>query len=421
MRVLHLNTTDTAGGAARGAYWLHRALRDVGVDSLMMVDRKHSDDDTVLEVSSGARRFLRAARARLDRLPLRFYPNTHESYWSVGWFPHKMERWIRKVKPDVVHLHWISGGFIPIAELRRLNGPIVWSLRDMWSFTGGCHYAGFCERYRDRCGACPQLRSRREFDLSRSIFSQKQKQWQGLDLWAVPISHWLADQARASAILAYHPMEIIPNGVDIRRFRPADQRRARKRLGISLDRPIVAFGAVNSTTDKRKGFSKFRDAVNRLAREGWHEKVDVVVFGNSETPAEAFDPSLNVRFMGQLDDDNALAAIYSAADVTVVPSIQEAFGKTVIESFACGTPVVAFQTGGPADIIDHKHNGYLARPYDSKSLADGIEWCLADRARSAELGRRARHKAVTEYDILRVARRYMSLYQRILRRNHESP
>ena len=334
--------------------------------------------------------------------------------------PHKLDKWVRKVNPDVVHLHWISGGFIPIAELRRIDGPIVWSLRDMWSFTGGCHYAGSCERYRDRCGACPQLRSRRELDLSRSIFHQKQTQWQGLDLWAVPISRWLADQARASAILAYHPMEIIPNGVDVRRFRPADQRRARIRLGIENDRPIIAFGAVNATTDRRKGFSKFREAINRLARHGWRDKVEILVFGNSEQPADEFDSGLNVRFMGPLDDDGALTAIYSAADVTVVPSLQEAFGKTIIESFACGTPVVAFHTGGPADIIDHKSNGYLAHPYDSTSLADGIEWCLGDRARIAELGRQARHKAVTEYDILNVARRYVSLYQRILRRNNES-
>ena len=232
MRVLHLNTTDTAGGAARGAYWLHRALRDVGVDSLMMVDRKHSDDETVLEASGGARRFVRAARARLDRLPLKFYRNTQESYWSVGWVPHKLQRLIDKVRPDVVHLHWISGGFIPINELRRLNGPIVWSLRDMWSFTGGCHYAGFCERYRDQCGACPQLRSRRELDLSRSIFHRQQTQWQGLDLWAVPISQWLADQARASAILAYHPMEIIPNGVDVRRWSAGRKRRTSTPLGM---------------------------------------------------------------------------------------------------------------------------------------------------------------------------------------------
>jgi len=420
MRVLHLNTTDTLGGAARGAYWLHRALRDVGADSWMMVDRKYSDDETVVEVSGGSRRVLRAVRSRLDRLPLRLYGATDESYWSVGWVPHKLEKWMRAVQPDVVHLHWISGGFIPIQELRRFSSPIVWSLRDMWSFTGGCHYAGFCEKYRDRCGACPQLQSRRELDLSRSIFRQKQKQWQGLDIWAVPISQWLAERARASAILAYHPMEIIPNGVDVRRFRPADQQRAREQLGLSPDRLIVAFGAVNSTSDRRKGFSKFREAVNLLSAQGWRDKLDIVIFGNTETPSEDFDPSLNIRFMGSLDDDKALSMIYSAADVTVVPSIQEAFGKTIIESFACGTPVVAFRTGGPVDIIDHKRNGFLANPFEAKSLAEGIEWCLLDRARSAELGRRARHKAVTEYDILGVARRYMALYQRILRQKNES-
>jgi len=418
MRVLHLNTTDTSGGAARGAYWLHRALRDVGVDSLMMVDKKYSTDSSVFEVSAGIKRVGRRVRARLDNLPLHYYGVPDESYWSVAWVPHPMEGLVRALHPDVIHLHWITGGFIPISGLQRLGGPLVWSLRDMWAFTGGCHYSGHCNRFTEACGSCPQLDSLDENDLSRSIYTNKREHWHDLDLWAVPISTWLADQARASSILGHFPMEVIPNGVDIERFRPLDPVRAKKHFGFAPDRPVVAFGAVNATTDHRKGFSKYCEAVKRLFQMGWRDRVEFVVFGDT-VPESERDEDLPMRFIGRVNDDRELATLYSAADVTVVPSLQEAFGKTVIESFACATPVVAFRTGGPADIVDHKRNGYLAKPFDAKSLADGIAWCAADPIRLRDLGREAREKVVLEYDILAVARRYHDLYRRILRRNHE--
>jgi len=213
-------------------------------------------------------------------------------------------------------------------------------------------------------------------------------------------------------------MEVIPNGVDIERFRPLDPVRAKKHFGFAPDRPVVAFGAVNATTDHRKGFSKYCEAVKRLFQMGWRDRVEFVVFGDT-VPESERDEDLPMRFIGRVNDDRELATLYSAADVTVVPSLQEAFGKTVIESFACATPVVAFRTGGPADIVDHKRNGYLAKPFDAKSLADGIAWCAADPIRLRDLGREAREKVVLEYDILAVARRYHDLYRRILRRNHE--
>lgn len=411
MRVVHLCSTDVRGGASRGAYWLHRALVAGGVDSLMLVDRKYSDDDTVIEDSVGPKRVARALRSRLDALPVARYRKTAESYWSIGWVPHRIERALAQLAPDVVHLHWITGGFVPIAALGRIGRPLVWTLRDMWAFTGGCHYTGACDRYRVACGQCPQLRSCREDDLSRRVVSAKLRRWRGIDLTLVPISRWLDDQARSSPVFADRPSVVIPNGLDVRRFRPVDRAAAKAMLGLPLDRPLVLFGAVNPLTDARKGFAPFCEAAGILARQGAPGGAAFAVFG-TDAPAGGVGPELPpMRFFGPVADDAALATLYSAADVMVAPSMQEAFGKTLIEAFACATPVVAFASGGPADIVDHQANGWLARPFAPQSLAEGIAWCLAEPGRAAALGRAGRAKAEAVYDIEVVAERYHELYR----------
>ena len=412
MKVVHLSTTDIVGGASRGAYWLHRALCDIGVDSVMLVDRKSSADDSVVETGNGARRLLRAARARLDDIPLARYRKTAESYWSVGWVPHRIERAVAALRPDVVHLHWINNGYVPIDALARFGRPLVWTLRDMWSFTGGCHYTAGCERYRSGCGACPQLNSEDPEDLSARIFDAKARHWQGVDLFLVPISNWLAERACSSPLFADTPMEVIPNGVDITRFTPHDRIEAKRRFGVAPDNPLIVFGAVNPTVDARKGFEPFREAIARLNGNVWSGHAEVIVFG-AEGPPPADASSM--RFLGRLDDDETLALLYSAADLTVAPSKQEAFGKTLIESFACATPVVAFRSGGPVDIVDHRRNGFLAEPFYAGALAEGIAWCLAAPERASELGRHGRAKAEAAYDIRIVAGRYRDLYRRILK------
>ena len=418
MRIVHLCSTDTQGGASRGAYWLHRALCDAGLDSLMLVDRKYSDDDRIIDASAGPRRVGRALRARLDALPLARYRKTEESYWSVGWVPHRIERALDALDPDLVHLHWITGGFVPVDALRRIGRPMVWTLRDMWAFTGGCHYSGACERYQNACGTCPQLRSMHENDLSRRVVRAKRRAWQGIDLTLVPISRWLATAARSSPLFAASAMEIIPNGIDVRSFRPMDRALAKRALGFPADRPLILFGAVNPIGDARKGFGPFCEAMRILARRGWNGCADAAVFGAAE-PEEGLPAGTpRMRFLGHVADDSALATLYAAADVMVTPSMQEAFGKTLVEAFACATPVVAFSSGGPADIVDHRENGYLAPPFEAAGLADGIAWCLGAPGRAAALGLRGRAKAEAIYDIRVVAARYRALYHNALGRQN---
>jgi glycosyltransferase involved in cell wall biosynthesis len=415
MKILHLSTFDTGSGAARGSQWLHEALRRRNIDSTMMVASKVSEDETVHLLPGAMPQLAAKLRMQLDRLPLRFYRNTEESFWSLGWVPYRFDRLVEDFAPDIIHLHWVGAGYLPISSLKRFSRPIVWTLRDMWSFTGGCHYTAGCERYREGCGACPQLRSSRQEDLSRAIWRHKAKHWKDLDLWLVPISRWLADCAAASPLLTSFPSETIPNGLDVSTFNPLEKSVARREWNLPPDRPIAVYGAINATRDPRKGFAELLAALRILGRDERTRNMLLLVFGDLQH-GDMPDCGIETRYVGYIDDDARLSQLYAAADVAVMPSLQEAFGKTIIEAMACGTPVVAFNSGGPRDIISHGVDGYLARPFQPDDLAAGMLWSLERVAAGDDPGVAARATVMTRFDIEAVADRYEALYEAILGR-----
>jgi glycosyltransferase involved in cell wall biosynthesis len=410
-RILHLGATDIEGGAARGAYWLHQAMVRRGMDSRMLVDRKYADDDSVIAPANGGR-VMRRLRAYADALPLMRYRRTGDSYWSVNWVPSRIDRVVRALEPDIIHLHWAGGGFLPIDAMARFRRPVVWTLRDMWPFTGGCHYTAGCERYREGCGLCPQLRSDKADDLSRSVFERKRRHWRDMPLTLVPISTWLAEAARSSPLFGDAAIEVIPNGLDLTRFHPLDTAAARRAWNLPPERKLILFGALHATKDRRKGYPELCRAIDCLARDGLTENATLLVFG-ADDGGGAPPPAMDARFLGHVEDDRQLARLYAAADVMVAPSLQEAFGKTLIEAMACATPVVAFDRGGPADIVEHRRTGYLAQAFEPEDLAAGIAWCLAEKDRPERLGLAAHTRATTLYDIEAVAERYAALYRRI--------
>lgn len=168
------------------------------------------------------------------------------------------------------------------------------------------------------------------------------------------------------------------------------------------------FGAMNGSSDPRKGFKYLSSALQKLHAED----IELVVFGSTEprTPSSFKQP---VRYFGHLHDDISLRVLYSAADVMVVPSLQENLSNAIMESLACGTPVVAFNVGGNSDLIEHRKTGYLAAPFDADELAGGIDWVLTAE-NYAELSTNSHNKVLLEFDSSFVARRYIELYRDVL-------
>lgn len=412
MRVLHLAMHDNTG-AGRAALRLHQGLVSLGEESFFLVNRKTSNSASVIGNSFVSATLIDAQLILLSKLSKKVLNGTGSAF-SINLTRSWLSRKIRKISPDVIHLHWVGWEFLRIEELKKLQVPLVWTMHDMWPFTGGCHYSQACDRYTQTCGQCPQLLSGKEQDLSRWVWQRKAAAWKDLDLEIVAPSSWMADCAGKSSLFkSLHPIKVIPVALDTAKYKPIAKRVARTVLGLPNDKQIILFGALGATDDPRKGFHLLKSAMQDLASSGWGAKAEVAVFG-SPKPKNPLEIGFKVHYLDQLHDDLSLSIVYSAADVMIVPSLQESFGQTASEALACGTPVVAFNATGLKDIVDHQINGYLAQPYDPTDLASGIVWVLADAERQIRLGQAARTKAEQRFSIELQAQAYSKLYAELL-------
>lgn len=409
MKILHLSTSDIDGGAARAAYRLHRGLIEANVDSKMLVRAKFGEDSTVLSNKTPLARL----GSKLDALPLNLYPERDSTMFSPQWFPDSVVTRVKQLNPDIIHLHWVCNGFLKIESLAKFHKPIVWTMHDMWSLTGGCHYTKGCDRYTEGCGSCPQLKSNHFHDLSRRTWKRKAKAWQSLNMTLVTPSKWLAKCTQASPLFEQYRIEVIPNGIDTQQYQPLDTQIARDKLNLPQDKYLVLFGAGSTSGDPRKGFRYLLSALKMLNADRWSNQLELVIFGESEA-AEPLPIRFKTHYLGRLNDDISLAAAYSAADVFISPSVQDNLPNTVVEALACGTPCIAFDIGGMPDLIQHQHNGYIAKPFDIDDLANGIAWLLEDDERRIELSKKSHAYALRNFELKAQSNRYLQLYEYLL-------
>ena len=345
LSIVHLNTVETGGGAARAANRLHQGLMNCGVRSRFFVLERYSDDPTVIAYKRSVKLIHRAARwwrRRSLTSQLQRYdgsrPKNLESFSlsatqfgtdCVGQLP----------KCDVINIHWI-GGFIDFrtfADPRIATIPCVFTLHDMNHLTGGCHYAGACNRFINTCGRCPQLGSTSSSDLathtqSRKVAALRNRSEKSISV--VANSEWLAAEARRSSILRRFPIHKIHYGLDTQVFAPRERSCARRILDLPQDTTII-LAAAETLSNPRKGMVHLMKALDGMQSTG--RMLLLFGRGSCEPP-----PGWAVTSLGSITDDRLLSVIYSAADVFVIPSLEDALPLTVLEAMACGTPVVGF-------------------------------------------------------------------------------
>jgi glycosyltransferase involved in cell wall biosynthesis len=409
MKILIVSASDIAGGANKAAYRLHRSLLNQGLDSQMLVQNKKSDDYTVIGARSDLRKILiNPMRPALDHIFMKI--NNIKTLFSSSYLPFsEIISQINELNPDIVHLHWITGGMIRIEDISRIKAPLVWSLHDMWPFTGGCHYDQHCGFYKNKCGSCKVLNSKKENDLSSKVFKRKVSVYPKIKMMdVVATSQWIAKCAKESFLLRDRRVTILPNPIDTNLFSKIDKNIVRDIFGIPKDKTVILFGAMRSILDSRKGSRELFKAINMLDLEN-----TVFVIAGSSKPKDLPKLKYPVYFIPPLHDEVSLPLIYNVADVMVVPSIQENLANSIIESLSCGVPVVAFNIGGNSDMIEHKKNGYLAEAIIPKDMAFGIEWVLKNN-KFQKLSNNSRNKVIKEFDEGVVSKKYISLYERIL-------
>jgi glycosyltransferase involved in cell wall biosynthesis len=402
------------GGAGGAAYRLHQGLRMRGVDSSLLVQFDSRGTEGIHTVARDpVTRRLAWRRGLVDRLPVRAYPDRARphSLWPL-WLPDPLvSRRVRELDPTVVNLHWVLDALVSVEMVPRLPRPLVWTMHDMWPFTGGCDYSLGCERFAEACGACPVLGSDARRDLSRWIWRRKRRAWSGLELTAVAPSRWLAGCARRSSLFRDRRVELIPYGIDTSAFKPVDRTAARSLLNLPAGKRLVMFGAHDDTP--RKGLRELAAALRALASAGAAPDLEALVTGPPSLAARHELP-VPVHARGPFRDEPSMVAAYSSADVLVLPSLWDNLPMTGLEALACGTPVVGFAgDSGVPDLVDHRRNGYLARAFDVDDLARGIGWVTGDTERRESLAAAAREKAEREYPLDLCARRYERLFEEV--------
>jgi glycosyltransferase involved in cell wall biosynthesis len=408
--VLILSTSDIYGGAARASYRLHQGLQTAGISSKMLVQYKLTDDSSVMAPERKLDQAIAKLKHRIDSLPLSRYNHREASLFSVNWMPDSLVSEANKLNPDVINLHWCNSGFLKIENLSKFRKPVLWTLHDMWAFTGGCHYSLSCTRYNSGCGACPQLGSQQEHDLSSKGWLRKQREYGKLRLIIITPSKWLSECSRSSALLKEARIEHIPNGIDTHLFKPVGRTTARSILNLASDKKLILFGSAKTGEDPRKGLHYLHEALKKIYASELKNSVELLIFGAGKLPSE-YSLEMKTHFLGQLRDEISLVIAYSAADCFVAPSIQDNLPNTIMEAMSCGTPCVSFKVGGIPELIDHQLNGFLASPLDTENLAYGIGWVLEDEQRWLNLSNSSRKKVQHCFDLSLQVQRYCKLFE----------
>lgn len=395
-------------------YRLHKGLIEEKIESTIFCFEATSDDNSVVKFRYPGSIISRLKRQIRNKKTYKEFKNYSRDSGSSELFtsdrtPYRQELIEQLPEADIYHLHWISR-FVDIPTFfEQVQRPAVWTFHDMNPFTGGCHYDEGCGKYETGCGICPQIGSDSENDLSKTIFNRKKEAIATVPsnkFRAVADSYWIAEEAQKSSIFEGKKVDTIHYGLDHELFKPLDKKSIRTLLEIPENRPVILFGAPG-LRNKRKGFRELSEALNNL--KAFVPDIFLLTFGNGELPS---DLNINYLHLGNISNDRYLSMVYNAADVFVIPSLQEAFGQTCLEAMACGVPCAGFNTGGIPDMIIPGETGFLADPGSPESLAEAISQTLKQKE---ELGMNARARVEGSFTLRHQAEAYINVYNELLK------
>lgn len=412
MKVIHLSYFDIFGGAHIATNRIHKSLLETGIESKQWVSKKFSDDPTIKGPFTKIEKLLASFNPRLINYTLlKMLKTKNKVLHSFSVLPSIWLKRINESDADIIHLHWIQNEMLSIKDISKIKKPIVWTLHDMWAFCGAEHYTKD-NRWQDGYSSINRPYYESGIDLNHWTWKRKQKYWKN-PIQIITPSKWLANCVKESKLMNNWPVSVIPYPLNMEIFKPINKNIACNQLNLASDKKIILFGAISGTTDYRKGFDLLISALEILKKNSNTNKIVLVIFGQKK-PKTLFNFGFPVHYLGKITNDIKLNLIYNCADIMIVPSRQDNLPNTCLEAQACGTPVVAFNTSGLPDIVDHKKTGYLAKAFDIKDLANGINFVL-DQDNTIKLGNNARQKALVKYSPKIVSEKLKSIYEKILK------
>lgn len=399
MRVTHLVGASMLSGAGKAVAAIHEGLTDAGVDSSLIQSHGAARADTSTLEMGLIGKLGRYARTVADRqIGRALMAGGDGRMVSPAVFGSPVVK--HRVGSDILHIHWINDGGFRLPFIRALPNRTVWTLHDQWALTGGCHYAFDCRRFETGCNSdCPAMGPGAM--LARSMQRAKARAVRN-GVHAVAVTSWLGRTAERSPVFAGQKVRTIPNTVDTQAFWPVPQSVAREALGLPQRRHLVLMG--HTSSGYVKGADLLSQALNQI--QSRPRALDLIGFGSLDGPLA----TKYTKHFGRVHDVPTLRLLFSAADVFALPSRTEAFGRTVIEAFACGTPVVAFAGSGPDDLITPE-TGRLVPPYDTAAFADALVMVSTG---SESFRAACRGRAEKRYSKQVVAAQHVALYAEIL-------
>ncbi|MBW4575270.1 MAG: glycosyltransferase family 4 protein [Aphanothece sp. CMT-3BRIN-NPC111] len=405
MNVLHINQSDINGGAAIAGYRLHKGLLAQGIDSRLLVEAASTSSERIATTRNHRNGIENLIFRLTGRLSLR-YINLISTF--------DIPQHVFYKDADILNFHNLHGGYFNYLAIPTLTQkkPAVFTLHDMWSFTGHCAYSYDCDRWKIGCGKCPYLDTYPSVRRDNTHWEWKLKNWvySGSNLTIVTLSKWLTEQAKQSMLKCF-PIHHIPNGIDTEAYQPLDPQQCRFLLGIPADKKVLMFGAA-TLTDTRKGGDLLVKALSSFPESLKAETV-LLTFGNG---GEAISESVGMQTLnlGYVSSDRLKSIAYSAVDLFLFPTRADNLPLVLQESMACGTPMVSFKVGGVPDMVRPDITGYLATPGDAEDFCNGIVQLLEDKSVREKMSQHCREIALKEYPLELQAQRYIELYNHAL-------
>lgn len=404
MKILHINTTD-GGGAAKALTRLHEGLIAKNIQSkvLTLYHQTDSYKKQIYPFLNGHHSLLDKAKYsilyRFDSIKKKqLLQNTQKNYevFSFPFTAYDLHKHPLVKEADILHLHWV-GGFLDYKTFfEKINKPVIWTLHDLNPFSGGFHYEE------------DSLNNREDFSKieNQYLVLKKKAISSTKNLHIVCLSQWIQKMSKNSNVFNELPHHLIPNGLNLQTFRPQNENRDKicKKFNLPLDKKIILFVADN-IHNQRKGFAYLKQALEYLKNKDFV----CLLVGKSDNKQEEV-PFLHLDF---IKNEEMLAEIYASADVYVIPSLEDNLPNTVLESLACGTPVVGFEVGGIPDMVRNEQNGFLAELKNSKDFARKIQQILENDELRMQMSQNARKIAEEEYSLELQTKRYIELYQSI--------
>jgi glycosyltransferase involved in cell wall biosynthesis len=414
MKIGHFNHSDKFGGAARYATRIVESQLALNINSQLYVNVKKSNKRFVNVIGATGNKKIDAIINRipqtLDKGLSSLEKEEMRNFKSPNIFGSTNSKMISSLGLDLIHLHWINGGFLSIKQIGKINLPIVWSILDMWPLSGAEHYTIESDEQRiiEDYSKSSRISGSTGLDISRLSWNLKKKYFKNYT--AVFTGPWMLQKNARGSLFDYFKSTIIPPPIDTKVFRSMEQSEIRRRIGLPLNNKIIGyFGG----TSPRKGWNLIEQIINSDFLSS--NSIIMVLVGNDFKIQHHKNP--NLRIFRVTENDDELIRLYNLLDLIVAPSKQEAFGLVAQEAQSCGVPALVPANSGLQDVVTNGETGVVINEYLSKAYSRKILEILASESKLQKLSSGAREKALKEWDTLVVASKFMNLYEEILLNN----